>query len=89
MNRLTQIKMQQQMNDKELELGLAGGASWHDQYKDSAYVYCGGFPFDLTDGDIIAVMSQCVFHPQLSCVGPPRLSYRPVSSPLGRRINVH
>lgn len=58
MNRLTQIKMQQQMNDKELELGLAGGASWHDQYKDSAYVYCGGFPFDLTDGDIIAVMSQ-------------------------------
>lgn len=58
MNRLTQIKQQQQMNDRELDMGLAGGASWHDQYKDSAYVYVGGFPYNLTEGDIIAVMSQ-------------------------------
>jgi len=58
MNRLTQIKQQQQMNQRELEMGLSGGASWHDQYKDSAYVYVGGFPYDLTEGDLIAVMSQ-------------------------------
>lgn len=33
-------------------------SSWHDQYKDSAWVYIGGLPFDLTEGDIICIFSQ-------------------------------
>eukprot|EP01051_Picozoa_sp_SAG22_P031083 SAG22_NODE_12403_length_444_cov_0.704348_1_plen_58_part_00 len=57
MNRLTQIRQQQEMNERELDMGLTG-TSWHDQYKDSAYVYVGGFPYELTEGDIITVMSQ-------------------------------
>lgn len=32
--------------------------SWHDQYKDSAWIFIGGLPYDLTEGDVIAVFSQ-------------------------------
>lgn len=35
-------------------------ASWHDQYKDSAYVYAGGLPNKLTEGDVITIFSQSV-----------------------------
>jgi len=47
------------MNDRELEMGLAGtGQSWHNEYKDSAWIFVGGLPYDLTEGDIICVFSQ-------------------------------
>ena len=46
-------------NDRELEMGLAGtGQSWHNEYKDSAWIFVGGLPYDLTEGDIICVFSQ-------------------------------
>ncbi|KAH8118394.1 hypothetical protein DFH11DRAFT_1849744 [Phellopilus nigrolimitatus] len=45
------------INDRELELGTSS-ASWHDEYKDSAYVYVGGLNFDLTEGDVITIFSQ-------------------------------
>ena len=32
--------------------------SWHDQYKDSAYIHISGLPYALTEGDIITVFSQ-------------------------------
>ena len=47
------------MNQKELDLGLSGtSSSWHDGYKDSAWIFVGGLPYDLTEGDIITVFSQ-------------------------------
>lgn len=55
------IKNVQKMNQKELDLGLIGKKSWHDQYKDSAWVFIGGLPYDLTEGDVIAVFSQYSF----------------------------
>jgi RNA-binding motif X-linked protein 2 len=57
---MNNIKATQSRNEMEIASGLVGDKSWHAQYKDSAYVYVGGFPFDLTEGDLIAVMSQCV-----------------------------
>ena len=33
-------------------------ASWHADYRDTAYIYIGGLPFDLSEGDIIAIFSQ-------------------------------
>ncbi|KAF8272100.1 hypothetical protein EI94DRAFT_1678407 [Lactarius quietus] len=45
------------INERELDFG-AGGASWHDEYKDSAYVFIGGLPYDLTEGDVITIFSQ-------------------------------
>ena len=44
------------INQKQLELGDQG--SWHDDYKDSAYIFVGGIPYELTEGDIICVFSQ-------------------------------
>ncbi|KAL9713052.1 RNA-binding protein Cwf29 [Leucoagaricus gongylophorus] len=45
------------INEAELRLG-SGAASWHEDYKDSAYIFVGGLHFDLTEGDVIAIFSQ-------------------------------
>jgi RNA-binding motif X-linked protein 2 len=58
MNPLTLVKRIQQINTKEAALGISEQASWHAKYKDSAYVYAGGIPFDLTEGDLLAVFAQ-------------------------------
>jgi RNA-binding motif X-linked protein 2 len=65
------------INDRELELGVKG--SWHDEYKglcplhlyvdstdglDSAYVFVGGLAYDLTEGDVVTIMSQYVYIPR-------------------------
>lgn len=56
------IREIERINAKELESGIYGGCSkggsWHDKYKNSAWVYVGGLPYELTEGDIICVMSQ-------------------------------
>ncbi|KAF8908326.1 hypothetical protein CPB85DRAFT_1195064, partial [Mucidula mucida] len=44
------------INEAELALGVTG--SWHDEYKDSAYVFVGGLNTELTEGDVITIMSQ-------------------------------
>lgn len=62
MNPLTLVKRIQNINKKEANLGISEEASWHAKYKDSAYVYVGGIPFDLTEGDLLAVFAQYVFH---------------------------
>lgn len=50
----------QRINERELALGIFGGSgkSWHDEYKNSAWVHVGGVPYELSEGDIICVMSQ-------------------------------
>ncbi|GAA5841497.1 hypothetical protein JCM3766R1_003969 [Sporobolomyces carnicolor] len=53
---MNQIQQIQRINQQELESGAT--ASWHDQYKDSAYINVGGLPFNLTEGDVIAIFSQ-------------------------------
>ncbi|XP_069103971.1 RNA-binding motif protein, X-linked 2-like [Argopecten irradians] len=58
MNPLTNVRNTQELNKRELELGLIGKKSWHDKYKDSAWVFIGGLPYDLTEGDVICVFSQ-------------------------------
>ena len=44
----------------ELSNGIYGGkeGSWHNKYRDSAWVYVGGLSYELTEGDIICFMSQ-------------------------------
>ncbi|XP_054796190.1 zinc finger CCCH domain-containing protein 25 [Prosopis cineraria] len=58
MNPLTLVKRIQNINSKEASLGISEEASWHAKYKDSAYVFVGGIPFDLTEGDLLAVFAQ-------------------------------
>ena len=33
-------------------------ASWHTDYRDTAYIYVGGLSFDLTEGDVVTIFSQ-------------------------------
>lgn len=62
---MNSIRDIQRRNEQELELGLVGSGSWHEQYKgawradaDSAYIYVGGLPYDVTEGDVITIFSQ-------------------------------
>ncbi|XP_076454254.1 uncharacterized protein LOC143289200 [Babylonia areolata] len=60
MNPITNAKNLQKLNQRELELGIVGRnkKSWHDEYKDSAWIFIGGLPYDLTEGDVVCVFSQ-------------------------------
>lgn len=42
----------------EQELSSNNKTSWHDQYRGSAWIFVGGFPYELSEGDIICVFSQ-------------------------------
>ncbi|WAQ85780.1 hypothetical protein PtA15_6A409 [Puccinia triticina] len=53
---MNNIKATKAINEQELKLGIK--ASWHDDYKDSAYIYIGGLDTGLTEGDIITIFSQ-------------------------------
>ena len=52
------IRQTQQLNKRELENATPPSASWHADYRDTAWVYAGGLPFDLTEGDVVTIFSQ-------------------------------
>jgi len=58
MNPLTNVRNTQKLNERMLEMGVEDSESWHRQYKDSAYIFIGGLPYGLTEGDILCVFSQ-------------------------------
>uniref|UniRef100_A0A2K6SA40 RRM domain-containing protein n=1 Tax=Saimiri boliviensis boliviensis TaxID=39432 RepID=A0A2K6SA40_SAIBB len=58
MNPLTKVKMINELNEQEFQLGVADKVSWHFEYKDSAWIFLGGIPCELTEGDIMCVFSQ-------------------------------
>ncbi|EFJ40351.1 hypothetical protein VOLCADRAFT_69624, partial [Volvox carteri f. nagariensis] len=53
-----QIKNTQKATKREIEAGIQDSASWHAQFKHSAYVFAGGLDYELTEGDLLAVFSQ-------------------------------
>ncbi|KAK8239681.1 U2 snRNP component IST3 [Phyllosticta capitalensis] len=55
MNTIRSIK---ELNKRELEAGIPPEASWHADYRDTAYIYIGGLPFNVSEGDIITIFSQ-------------------------------
>ena len=53
------VRNLQQINERELDLGLTGtSTSWHAEYKESAWIFIGGLPYDLTEGDVLCIVSQ-------------------------------
>lgn len=52
------IRKIQQLNEEELKHNIPLTGSWHYKYKDSAYIYIGNFPYELTEGDIVIICSQ-------------------------------
>ncbi|KAL7900701.1 hypothetical protein HDV63DRAFT_402111 [Trichoderma sp. SZMC 28014] len=55
---MNQIRAIQALNKKEIESGISPDASWHVDYRDTAFVYFGGLPYELSEGDIITIFSQ-------------------------------
>lgn len=57
MNTIQEI---QKLNKQEAEKGISGDMrqSWHNQYKNSAWVYVGGLPYEMTEGDVLCMFSQ-------------------------------
>lgn len=53
------MKNVQKLSDQELYSN--NKTTWHDQYRDSAWIFIGGIPFDLTEGDLVCIFSQLVF----------------------------
>ncbi|NWW39736.1 RBMX2 protein, partial [Panurus biarmicus] len=58
MNPLTKVKLINELNAREAELGVQEAVSWHMEYKDSAWIFVGGLHYQLTEGDVICVFSQ-------------------------------
>ncbi|XP_063982000.1 RNA-binding motif protein, X-linked 2-like [Diachasmimorpha longicaudata] len=56
MNPLTNVKNIKKLGEQEL-LG-DHKTSWHDQYRESAWIFVGGLPYDLSEGDVITIFSQ-------------------------------
>merc|ERR1712137_1082890 len=46
------------LNRLEAEKGITGKGSWHHQFKDSAWVFVGGLPKAMTEGDVLCFFSQ-------------------------------
>uniref|UniRef100_A0AC11D2E1 Uncharacterized protein n=1 Tax=Ovis aries TaxID=9940 RepID=A0AC11D2E1_SHEEP len=39
MNPLTKVKLINELNEREVQLGVAEKVSWHNEYKDSAWIF--------------------------------------------------
>ncbi|KAK9315143.1 hypothetical protein V1522DRAFT_232642 [Lipomyces starkeyi] len=46
------------LNDQELEAGVSEKGSWHNDYNDTAFIFIGSLPYNLTEGDILTIFSQ-------------------------------
>jgi len=58
---MNNVRAVESLTEQELQAGIFGGlskGSWHEKYENSAWVFLGGFPYELSEGDIICVMSQ-------------------------------
>ncbi|SBT34319.1 RNA-binding protein, putative [Plasmodium ovale wallikeri] len=52
------IRTIEKLSEAELKNVGNSDSSWHDQYKDSSYIYIGNLDKRLTEGDIVIVFSQ-------------------------------
>lgn len=52
------IRATQKLNDVELASATPVSASWHNDYRDTAFIYIGGLPYNVSEGDVITVFSQ-------------------------------
>jgi RNA-binding motif X-linked protein 2 len=56
MNTIREIE---KINQQELDRGIAGtSGSWHSQFANAAWCYLGNLDHQLTEGDILCIMSQ-------------------------------
>ena len=56
--KMNAIRKIRELNEREIAAGISPEGSWHADYRDTAYVYIGGLPFELSEGDIMTIFSQ-------------------------------
>jgi len=52
------IRSIQELSKADIKYGRKSGASWHEQYRDTAYIYIGGLNRKMNEGDVVIVFSQ-------------------------------
>lgn len=56
---MNNVEAVRKLNERELELGLAGTrGSWHGEYASCPYIYAGGLVPAVTEGDLLCVFEQ-------------------------------
>ena len=55
---MNKIKHIERITNIELEKQTAYEASWHYEYRKSAYIFIGGLNYRLNEGDLVTVFSQ-------------------------------
>ena len=50
------MKNIKKLSEQELSKGYK--KSWHDEYRNSAWIFVGGLSYELSEGDVICVFSQ-------------------------------
>lgn len=55
---MNKIKAIERITQRELETLTPMSASWHHEYRQSAYIFIGGLNFRMNEGDIAIVFSQ-------------------------------
>jgi RNA-binding motif protein, X-linked 2 len=58
MNVLTNIRSRQRQRQQEVINGVPDSASYHSEFRQSAYIFAGQLSFNLTEGDLLAVFSE-------------------------------
>ena len=54
---MNKVKQIERLTERELETLTPYTASWHYDYRDSAYIYIGGLSYRMNEGDIVIVFS--------------------------------
>jgi RNA-binding motif X-linked protein 2 len=62
---MSRVRAISDLNERELATKGGDAGSWHAQYKDSPYIYIGSLPYDLSEGDTVAVFSQYYWYHDL------------------------
>jgi RNA-binding motif X-linked protein 2 len=55
---MNKIKHIERITQRELDTLTPLNASWHHEYRDSAYIFLGGLNFRMNEGDLVIVFSQ-------------------------------
>lgn len=94
---MNRVKEVERINAKDLATQLSAttrgdagtwdvSKSWHAAYSDSAYVYVGGLPHGLSEGDVSTVMAQWG---EIVDVNMPRDKVRPSRPGSGWLVGTH
>lgn len=55
---MSQVRRIQELNEAELKAGTPVSSSWHQDYRDTSFIYIGNLPKEMNEMDILIMFSQ-------------------------------